>query len=171
MLPPGPLPPGAPCRQVASTSRGGGIPVPRAWPALPERMMAPKGITQELVPSLSLSCSGLDVSMSPCSRPLLGRCSRSERPFLCCTAGADNGAGVSEDGLWMLVESFSSRVVELGLDRSCVSSRSCTAEALQGYGTARQTKLLEGWEGCGCAKPDGSHVWSSGCPTSLYRHP
>lgn len=83
MLPPGPLPPRAPCRQVASTSRGGGIPVPRAWPGLPERMMAPNGITQELclVPSLSLNCSGLDVSVSPCSQPLSGRCSRSEWTF------------------------------------------------------------------------------------------
>lgn len=82
--------------------------------------------------------------------------------------GGAAGGGVPEDGLWMLSESFSSRMAVLGLDRFCVSSWSCAAEALQGYGTARQTKLLEGWEGCGCAKPDGCHVLTSGCPTSLY---
>ena len=71
----------------------------------------------------------------------------------------------------MLVESISSRMAGLGLNCSHVSSRSRMAEALQGYGIAQQTKLLEGWEGHSCAKPDGFCVWTGGCPTSLYRHP
>lgn len=51
---------------------------------------------------------------------------------------------------------FISLMVELRLDCSCVSSQSCPAEALQGHGTASQAKLLES-----CAKPAGSHVWTS----------
>ena len=64
MLPPGPLLPSAQCRQVASMSRRGGIAVPGAWRGLPERRMAANWVTQELclVPSLSLSCSGLNIT-------------------------------------------------------------------------------------------------------------
>lgn len=70
-------------------------------------------------------------------------------PFLCCAARDDKRMGgcwwgPPEDGLWTPVESFSSRVAGLRLDRSCVSSRSCTAGALQGYGTARQSSWRDG---------------------------
>lgn len=64
MLPPGIPPARAQCRQVASTSRRGGIPVPGARLGLRGRRMAPNGVTRDprLVPSSSLGCSRLNIT-------------------------------------------------------------------------------------------------------------
>lgn len=84
-----------------------------------------------------------------CCVPFLRGPSGLFSPFLCCAAGDDKRMGgcwwgAPEDGLWTPVESFSSRVAGLRLDRSRVSSWSCRAGALQGYGTARQSSWRDG---------------------------
>lgn len=107
---------------------------------------------------LSLPCHSVAVGlMFPC--PLAHGPSQEDArgwrgllsPFLCCTAGDDKRRGccwwgVLQEGLRGLFECFS----------SCVSSWSHITAALQGDGTAHQTELLEGWQGRGSAKPDGS---------------